>query len=72
MASSLHLKAWGCPPHSLEEQASDPSERPWPSFQPDAARVDEFVACDHAGAVMVYDEPTCDPSMECWWPPQVC
>jgi len=20
---------------------------------------------------MVYDEPTCDPAMACWWPPQV-
>ena len=41
------------------------------AFPPEAAPVDEFAACDHAGAVMVYDEPTCDPAMACWWPPQV-
>ena len=48
----LHLKAWGCPPHSGGEERpsrSDPTERPWPFRRRPPKLRDNVAAFDHPG-----------------------
>ena len=46
----LHLKAWGCPPHSRAKAQCLRPLREAVVFQPEASRVDDSAAFDHSGA----------------------